>query len=492
MSRLVLVFLLATGLGAAAQTPAHAARGLRTAIVTNTGLSEANDEIQFKRIKAAGALAVRIPLSWAQVAPRRVPRGFAAADPEDAAYDWSAVDRHVRLAHEEGLDPILIAYDAPRWAQAEVPQGVLHPSIDGPYRPSPAKFGIFARAAARRYSGSFRTEDEDRLPRVRYWIAWNEPNIYRYLTPQNLNDKPFSPEWYRRMVNSFSSAVHSIHSDNVVIAGATAPFGIDRRISPLKFMREMLCMSAGTRPRPTCSHRASFDVWSHHPYTRGDAFHHAYSPDDVSLGDLPEMRELVNAAQRAHHIVSRRKVGFWVDEFGWDSRPPNRSPYTVPAALDARWTSEALYQMWRSGVTTATWFLLRDEPVRTSVNQTGLWYIGSPPQNLRRDRPKPSLQAFRFPFVVYLDGTRISIWGRTPTSTGGKVAIDARLPSGWRRVGILNAGGNGVFVGTVGFSPIASGASDPASAFLRARFEDQASRAFSLKRPLDRFVLPFA
>ena len=490
MTLAALVLLLA---GATAASKAAATRGLRTAVVANSEFVPSNDDLQFARIKGTGASAVRLDLNWTRVAPKHRPPNFDPRDPSSRAYDWDSADSRIRFAHAHGLDPIVLVSGAPSWAEGEIPRGTSHTERDGPYRPSPDQFGKFARAAALRYDGSFRDDEGVKLPRVRYWIAWNEPNIYRYLTPQNLNGKPFSPEWYRRMVNAFSSSVHSVHSDNLVVAGATAPFGISRRISPLRFMRLMLCMSEGPRPHPTCSHTASFDIWSHHPYTRGNAFHTAVSPDDVSLGDLPEMHALVNAAAAAHHIVSKRRaVGLWVDEFGWDSRPPSRSRYTVPTALHARWTAEALYQMWRSGVSLATWFLLRDEPVGASLNQTGLWFIGSPPDNMHRDRPKPSLYAFRFPFVAYRDDARVSIWGRTPTSTGGSIAIEARMRSGWRRVGRLHAGGNGVFVGKLRFGPIEQGASRPDAAMLRAQYRDLTSRAFSLEQPRDRFVLPFA
>ena len=61
-------------------------------------------------------------------------------------------------------------------------------------------------------------------------------------------------------------------------------------------MREMLCMSSGATPRATCNDRAEFDVWAHHPYTYGGPTHSAFHPDDVSLGDLGEMRRLLDAA----------------------------------------------------------------------------------------------------------------------------------------------------------------------------------------------------
>ena len=47
-----------------------------------------------------------------------------------------------------------------------------------------ADLRYFALAAAKRYSGSFKREDGTKLPPVRKWLAWNEPNNPVFLRPQ--------------------------------------------------------------------------------------------------------------------------------------------------------------------------------------------------------------------------------------------------------------------------------------------------------------------
>lgn len=106
-------------------------------------------------------------------------------------------------------------------------------------------------------------------------------------------------------------------------------------------MRELLCLSPSLRP--TCSAETRFDVWSHHRYTSGGPTHQAVLRDDVSLGDLPEMRRVLDAAMRAGHVRSAGKPRFRVTEFSWDSSPPD--PNGVPTALHTRWVAEALYRM---------------------------------------------------------------------------------------------------------------------------------------------------
>src|SRR4029078_678286 len=124
--------------------------------------------------------------------------------------------------------------------------------------------------------------------------------------PQSENEKIVSPSLYRSMVNAAATAIHRVHADNVVIAGGLAPFGgtsndpsggsvpTPERIHPLTFMRQMLCMSDDPKPKPPCSAKSKSDVWSPHPYTYGGPTHHAYDPNDVSIGDLGEMRALLD------------------------------------------------------------------------------------------------------------------------------------------------------------------------------------------------------
>jgi hypothetical protein len=247
-------------------------------------------------------------------------------------------------------------------------------------------------------------------------------------------------------------------------------------------MRDLLCLSGGARPRPTCGTKVEFDVWSHHPYTSGGPTHEAAHPDDVSLGDLGEMRALLNAARRAGRIKAARGVGFWVTEFSWDTKPPD--PRGVPEALRARWVAEALYEMWRAGVSVVTWFKLRDDPYPRSPYQSGLYARG---RTLAGDRPRSSLAAFRFPFVSYRDRNHVLVWGRTPTSEPGRVVIERRSPGGgWRRVIALSADRSGIFQRRL---RLVSTERD----FIRARFavRGKASLPFSLRAQPDRFYRPF-
>jgi len=431
-------------------------------------------ETHVARVRAAGARTVKLVFPWRRIAPANRPTDFDPANPGDPRYDWSQYDEQIRLAVAQGLEPLITTEQAPLWAErgAEGPPGTRNPD--------PAEFAAFGSAIAQRYSGTY-----GGLPRVRLFEAWNEPNASFFLSPPYADGRPYTPHLYRAMVNAFSAAVHTVHRDNVVVAGAQFPFVINRpggtSIGPYRFMRDVLCLSAKLRTVPNCGPPLAADVWSHHPYTSGGPTHRASHRDAISLGDMRKMKRLLNAGIRQGRFSSSRRVGFWVTEFGWDSAPSD--PKGVPLALHARWVSEALYRMWDAGVSLVTWYRLRDGPPEGPV-QSGLWFRCA--GGIACDSPKSrSLQAFRFPFVAFRSGrARIRVWGRTPSAARARVAIERYRKGKWRRLRTLRAGSNGVFRKRI---------RGPRSGRVRARVlgTRDAAVGFSLKRPPDMPVNPF-
>ena len=142
-------------------------------------------------------------------------------------------------------------------------------------------------------------------------------------------------------------------------------------------------------------------------------------------------------------------------EISWDTKPAD--PKGVPSALHARWVSEMLYRLWRLNVGSVTWFQLEGPlPRATSAYQSGL----HPVNGIANNRKKLSHTAFRFPFVAFVAGSKVRIWGRTPPGAPAQtVVIERRTPStGWRRVATTRAQSTGIFgrlitMTRVGFAP---------------------------------------
>jgi hypothetical protein len=164
-----------------------------------------------------------------------------------------------------------------------------------------------------------------------------------------------------------------------------------------------------------------------------------------------------------------------VTEFSYDSRPED--PKGLPPALHARWVSEALYRMWTDGVSVVTWFLVRDQPFPEGRFQSGLYTT--------KNRPKPALRAFKFPFVAFSKANAsITFWGRTPPGAKRGVFVEQLARGTWRRVAAPPVNRYGIFAGV---------AKTSRSGPLRARLTSSGytSQPFGLKVPKDFTFCPF-
>jgi hypothetical protein len=433
----LLVGVCASSVGAAGRTRTFSTpttAPLATAIVDPALFEGSQKETAFARARDAGATYVRLNAYWRGIAPATPPAGFVAADPTSPGYSWGAMDAVVEAAEAAGLTPILDILLPPAWAYETPPTGVNGGS------PKVADLGDFATALATHYDNP-----TPGAPTAHVFQVWNEPNL-------SLDLSPVDARSYRAMVNAVADSVHAVDPTNLVVAGGLDPFGHKKTkhqewysLRPLAYMRSLLCVSKGSHPHATCDEPIHFDVWSHHPYTYGGPFGQAKLRDDVELGDLPKMRAVLKAGVRLHHIVSSQPVKFWVTEFGWDTNPPRK--HAASLGLAARWTAESLHQMWLSGVSLVTWFLLDDYP-SPSTFKSGLFFYSSSPGNARA---KPVRTAFRFPFVAYLHHSTVSVWGRVATSDKQLVTVQRRhgKKGRWRTVALVRSNDHGIFKATL-------------------------------------------
>jgi len=423
---IVVLAAVAASSGAASSVRTYSTHGtlpLRTSVDDPFTFTGAQRAAGFVKARAAGASYVRMVVAWNAVTSSTPPAD--AADPTSRGYDWNWYDDTVGSAVKAGLTPILDIARAPAWALAKKHGKRIN-------TPTTAALGQFAKALALHYDG------KHDAPAVHVFQVWNEPNLSQDLSP-------VSAAAYRGMVNAVATSVHAVSKANLVVAGGLDPFGNKTKTwhsqSPLAYMRSLLCLSKGTHPHRTCKNTVHFDIWSHHPYTFNGPFGHATRRDDVSLGDLPKMRTLLRAGVKFHRIVSTHPVQFWVTEFSWDTKPPRR--HAAPVGLASRWTAEAMYQMWRSGVSLVTWFGLEDKGGK-SPYQSGLFFHA---RSLARAKAKPVRTAFRFPFVAYLGHGKVSVWGRDATSDTQVVRIQRRhgRHGNWRTVARVRSNRTGIF-----------------------------------------------
>lgn len=478
---LTAVFLLC-GLGTVAAA-AKKKSGKLPPLTTGVSYVYGNDPLEFAQVAATGSKLVLTPMQWWRIAPSdQMPAAWNPEDPGDPHYDWEFFDIWVQNAVAAGLTPVLQLRGAPLWGQNCSPPS----AFDSPCKPDPAKLAAFAKAAAIRYSGNYQG-----LPRVRYWQPLNEPNLSLFFQPQFENGRAVSPDLYRDLINSAYAAIKAVNPGNVVIAAGLGPIAVPKyTIGPMRFARELLCMTGRQRPRPTkgnCGGGVHFDVFDIHPYTTGGPTHEG-RPDDVQLGDIPKLRDLLRAADRAGRIKGNlyRRTPIWITELSWDSAPPD--PGGVPMHILTQWTSEALYRTWKAGVRHFFWFSLVDfepegAPSHISL-ESGLYFYAP---NLADRQPKENRNAFRFPFVAFPDKrTGLFVWGRTPLGTRGKVAIQVLRNGKWHRVATVRAKANGMFSRN-----LASGYGSNRKGKVRAVYLEETSTPFPMRAVRDYYQPPF-
>jgi hypothetical protein len=275
---------------------------------------------------------------------------------------------------------------------------------------------------------------------VRYFEAWNEPNLQGFIAPQWVGGKPEGPAIYRGLLNSFYAAVKAVDSGNTVLGPGTSPFGDPAgrtRMRPVLFLREMFCLEGRKQlqPRPGCP-RVNLDVLSHHPISlEHPPTYHAINPDDAATSDIDRLRRVVRAATKAGVLGPRGNPPIWATELWWISRPPSQFPEAVSVRKQARFLEQALYVLWKQRVSAAFQYLIRD-PGGNNRYQTGLFFNDG--------REKLAFSAFRFPFVTdRLGGKRVLAWGISPA--GGRVKIQGKQGGGWKTLERVKAKKGKVF-----------------------------------------------
>jgi hypothetical protein len=328
----------------------------------------------FRQLRSLRAGIVRITIDWASVAKRRPSR---PADPADRAYNWTAVDNVVAQAAQNKVRVLASIYGTPRWAgraKNRLPRRVKD-------------LRLFAHAAARRYSGTYRVKDRENepvrvLPSVRHWLGWNEPNNPVFLKPQwkmvKRKWRPQSAFDYAKICSAVWAGVHSTRLRGEKVAcGATGPRGNDAprssrpSTSPLVFLTWL--RRAGLK---------RFDAYAHHPYAMSRFERPTTVPRSKKAVTLGNIGLLIKQLNRLYGRGKR----LWITEYGYQTRPPDRL-FGVRYAAQAKYVHQAFAIARKTRrIDMVVWFLIRDER-RLSGWQSGVMSV--------RGKKKPAFRAFQ-------------------------------------------------------------------------------------------------
>lgn len=469
MARHLLTFVLAGVALAAICAPASANRGQLSIFQDDRVTRQSGDEARTKALNEMdrlGADVVKVIVNWRTVAPagKSKPSGFDGANPADyPAAAWAPYDAIVRGANARNMG-VLFALGgwAPDWASAGTP------SNPGSWKPNVKEYGKFAQAIGRRYSGNYAVTSSDemsvplplplqatpsqagaRLPRVRLWSAWNEPNIAAWLAPQHKKGRPVAPHHYRKMVRAANAGLNrSGHRRSTFLIGELAPYGAsEHRMRPLEFLREMACVDKrfkafrgkAARKRGCRNFRAlPGDGFAFHPYTLAGGPNVAMShPDEVTIGYLPRLVKTLNRLGRKNRL-QRRRMDVWVTEFGFQTAPPDT--FQTPIGKVPGFMGQSEWLSWKNGrVASHAQYLLYDAEDNASF-QTGIRFAGG--------KAKPGVyNAYRLPFYVRKKGKRrVQAWGGIRAAgKGRRVTVQSRRKGKWKKVGTARTTRRGYF-----------------------------------------------
>jgi hypothetical protein len=215
---------------------------------------------------------------------------WAYLQPQPTAFDWSAADRIVRHAHNQGLRIIARLGLVPQWARPNPPdrQTTLNELPAAAY---PA-FAAFVSAFAERYHDD-----------IAQLIIWNEPNL-----SFEWGYQPVNPQEYVRMLGIVYQAVKASTPDTQVLAAPLAPT-LEARGSPaglddLLYLEDMYRAGLAEVSDGIAIHTYGF--------TR--------PPDDEPAPDRLNFRR----AELHHAIMARygdAEAPVYITEMGWNDHP---------------------------------------------------------------------------------------------------------------------------------------------------------------------------
>src|SRR3954452_23841794 len=282
-----------------------------------------------------GGQDVRIYALWSRIAP----------DSPGGVDNWVELDAAVNRVVAAGMTPILtITGPGPLWVSRRSARG------EPRYDPDPKLYAQFAHDVAARYG--------DRVDR---YILWNEPNLAGWLRPQGSckgkTCTPVAPHLYADLVRAAYPEVHAADSTAQVLIGAmssrgSALTGENANEHPLAFLRAMACVDTKFHKLTTGSCKGykpvTADGFAFHPHGVLLAPEKVFpNKDDVSIASLSRLTTTLDKLRSLGRIKSSAKLNLYLDEFGYQTNPPDIYAGVSLAEQDD-WLQRAAYQAWRN------------------------------------------------------------------------------------------------------------------------------------------------
>jgi len=388
-------------------------------------------EAAIAEAKLLGVDAIRVFLSWHSVSPgqdsRRRPAGFDPGNADSPGYQWGLYDALVDRVKRNGLKLYFVLSPAiPYWASEQPTRcphrvgGYSHLGKSCMWKPAPALFAQFVKAAVQRYGITARGPHRGQ---VALWSLWNEPNLEHYIWPQLQRTRhgivDLAAARYRALWLAGWKAIakYDPPSRTKVLFGETAAIS-----SPMDTLYAALCLDEEGNPfkgrlrvLQGCAgkvQRLPIAGLALHPYNNyaiGSVFTRSFTKDSLPMGYVSRAHTVLDRAARYGRIPRGR--GIYMTEFGFQSSPPN--PFGDALSLERQ----------AAAINEADRLFFGDPRVR-SVAQYELFDVGNPGEfntglRFADGGRKPSYAAYRMPLVVTkLDADRVEIWGQVRPASG--------------------------------------------------------------------------
>ena len=267
---------------------------------------------QLAAMKAMGLTSIRVDVSW-----------YNIQLDGPGSYNWTSMDTAVSAIRSAGLTADLIIDQCPPWAAASGASGIFAQPA------SPAAYGTFAAAVAKRYYGNG----------AQYFEIWNEPNLSEFWSPSP------DPAAYTADLKAAYTAIKAVTPSALVITAGLAPASdSSTTMDTVTFVQDMYADGA----------QGHFDALGDHPYT------FPFTPGNVMLGSAwsemsqtsPSLRSLMAA-----HGDGGKKI--WITEYGaptsGTSNPvsdTDQSDEMVQAISQAKqlgWIGSVYLYTWKDG-----------------------------------------------------------------------------------------------------------------------------------------------